>query len=149
MTECTPFDSPSDEELDDVDVDVDEMFGTFLIDSQCQFINTIGMCCPNSCQDSFECCPRHRCSYIHNGKQCRKVVSCQHQWYCIDHGKICRYQYIDNIQCQNTVYYYAHKTGSNYCNRHQCWFPGCRQLIDVNNCHLCTDHYTRLHFVNM
>jgi hypothetical protein len=146
MTAQTPFDS-SDEEgpLDD---EIVGLFKDLFISKQCAFINTIGIQCPDTSQGYYECCQRHRCTYMRGGKQCGKVVTYQHQWYCVDHGKICRCQHINEVnqQCTNTIYYYSYKTGCLYCGLHQCRFLGCFQPTGTNHRQLCSDHYEHLQF---
>lgn len=116
--------------------------------SQCEFINTIGMRCPEKYWGIESCCGRHRCSYmVSRTEQCSNVINCNNRWYCDVHREMCRCHFTNNkIRCQNVIYFHSYVFGCDYCDEHHCSVPNCRFCVDNNKYKLCLLHFKALIF---
>lgn len=146
------FDEENEEDtIDELSkLDIDDDFG-FLASSertQCQFVNTIGMRCPERYWGRSLCCENHKCTYmLRKAKQCTNTVDCNSKWYCTKHSKRCMCQFYENDKrCHDMVYFHIYKTGCNYCFKHQCSSHGCGYPTGNNEYKLCTFHYDTLIF---
>lgn len=119
--------------------------------NKCIFINTVGERCPFDRKKGFVCCERHLCTYGTNEMRCWNVTDCNYKGYCKDHGAECRCKFIDREghRCTEMIYYnyYAHKV--QYCEKHNCKCPRCKNRVVSNNKFgLCSDHLTMIHICN-
>ena len=99
---------------------------------QCQFINRVGMRCPEMIDVDDQTCERHRCTYVSlDRERCENVSDCKTKGYCKKHGSVCRCQYVmdGGILCNKTIYYGYFKNGVRYCEDHACVFYGCQNSI--------------------
>lgn len=114
----------------------------------CIFVNTIGIRCPNYKYPGLLCCKEHMCTYIKNNRRCERVMDCHSKWYCNRHYAPCRCNYLgDNGLCTNTIYYFEHKAGYVYCNKHRCLGDNCMSKALPNlKFQLCSIHYNALIF---
>lgn len=136
------------DELSKLDVNDDFSFLASSERTQCQFVNTIGIRCPERYWGESPCCVDHRCTYISDKKkQCTNTIDCHSRWYCTKHGTMCKCQYrVKKKQCPNMVYFYMHKFGCAYCLEHQCTYNGCKNPIGDNIQRLCVYHFQTLIF---
>lgn len=146
------FDDENEEDtLDELSkLDIDDDFG-FLASSertQCQFVNTIGMRCPDRYWGNSLCCKNHQCTFMFNKtKQCTSTMDCHTKWYCTKHSKKCKCQFNENNEpCSDMIYFHIYKSGCKYCFKHQCSSHGCPYPIGDNKYKLCKFHYDELIF---
>lgn len=52
------------------DVDIVEVVAIPTTELKCQFMNTIGMKCPNNALKDRKFCSEHQCQYVEYGERC-------------------------------------------------------------------------------
>lgn len=116
---------------------------------QCNFLNTLGMRCPETYIGSLECCKNHQCTYmLRKNIQCNEMINCKSKWYCTKHGERCRCQHLDSNgeQCRNSIYFYMYLHGAGFCEKHKCKLPNCIYEIQNKEYNICKYHFEAVIF---